>query len=654
MNALHRKQELLDAVKRADLLLLESLLRDSGDVNSIYPNGKTLLIVAVESQQKEIAEFLVRAGANLNQRDFYDRTPLMYAADQEDISIAQLLLEAGADVSAKNKQGRTALMYAAYKDSLGMTEALLNAGADMHARDHNDRSALNYSVYKKGRKCHDHFVTRGAEVREPESKTRRAGFMDRIRNSISVDEFTELKTSPTWTCSHIFSYFILFLFLFGAQFVWGPLVWLFILVAAWRLLITFPSVLKLYPLGWEILPMRSRKLLVADSVDLRPARDIAARDDVEFVSLLMDLGSRELSSLHLAHPEKQSLQVKVSIFYSRILSTLLALSIFVLVVILFAPGLLPDRNINTIVTSLALPLWIWVVFRLEYILRRRRLRLVQKDRDRIAGEISNLLNADDYKKKDLPLDFGLYLRAFMTTDKLHIKGFDLETMLAYSIAPTLPLLALGKPGEHLGSGRIQTTDEHWREEILQLMDAARLILIIPSHRGGTLWEISTLRERSYFEKTIFIMPPELEFHGGKYSSDWQKTITAAQEVGVEFPHHIPAGAFFRLSGNGEFEDYAPFVPEEFLLEFDPMGAGGGQSPDYNDSNTDGDNADSPDSPDGMDGGDSDGGMDSDGGDGGLGPDGVDSGGDSGGSGGDGGGDGGGGNGGGGDGGGGGH
>ncbi len=39
----------------------------------------------------------------------------------------------------------------------------------------------------------------------------------------------------------------------------------------------------------------------------------------------------------------------------------------------------------------------------------------------------------------------------MTTDKLHIKGFDLETLLAYSIAPTLPLLALGRPGEHLGA-----------------------------------------------------------------------------------------------------------------------------------------------------------------------------------------------------------
>jgi hypothetical protein len=181
-----------------------------------------------------------------------------------------------------------------------------------------------------------------------------------------------------------------------------------------------------------------------------------------------------------------------------------------------------------------------------------------------------MLNADDYTDKELPAEFGLYLRAFMTTDKLHLKGFDLETVLAYSIAPTLPLVALGKPGEHLGAGRIQTTDEHWQEEILRLMQGARLILIIPSHRAGTLWEIATLQNGGFLDKTIFIMPPELDFHGGTFSDDWHKTVLAAKDAGVKFPGHIRAGAFFRLNANGGFADYSPFVSEEFLKEFEPM------------------------------------------------------------------------------------
>ncbi len=141
MDALQRKYELLDAVQIGNLSHLKAFLEDDGNVNAIYPNGKTLLIVAVERQKKEIVTFLVRAGADLNQRDFRDRTPLMYAADKENVSIAQHLLDAGADVNAKNKQGLTALMYAAYKNAPKMAEVLLYAGADINARDLKDRSA---------------------------------------------------------------------------------------------------------------------------------------------------------------------------------------------------------------------------------------------------------------------------------------------------------------------------------------------------------------------------------------------------------------------------------------------------------------------------------------------------------------------------------
>ncbi|MCI0552814.1 MAG: ankyrin repeat domain-containing protein [Anaerolineae bacterium] len=644
MNVLQRKQELLDAVKKADLPLLDSLLREGGDVNAIYPNGKTLLIAAVEAQKREIVEYLVQAGANLNQRDFYDRTPLMYAADQEDISIARILIDAGADVNAKNKQGRTALMYAAYKDSLEMTEVLLNVGADMNARDRKDRSALNYSAYKKSRKCHDLLVARGAETREPGLQEASSGFAAMLRNTLTMDEFTELKKSPVWTCGSVVASYLLILLMSGLQFACGPFTWILILGAAWSLLISFPSILKIYTLGREVLQMRSGKSIAAVPANMPPEREIKTPGDTEFVSYLMELGSRELASIHLTHPDDQSPRVKLSLFYSRVISVFLAFSIFIMVLAFFWPGvsrmnadfLLSNSALlgRYILIGLALPLWIWIACITEYRLRVRRLHLIQKDRDRIAGEIAKLLNAEEFRDKQLPSDFGLYLRAFMTTDKLHIKGFDLETMLAYSIAPTLPLLALGKPGEHLGSGRIQTTDEHWQEEILRLMDAARLILIIPSHRSGTLWEISTLRERGYFDRTIFIMPPELGFHGGKYSEDWQKTVSAAREVGVEFPVHISVGAFFRLNESGEFEDFAPFVSEEFLQEFEPQGGSGNQGSDYDSTNPDGDGE--ADSSDGIDGVDVDGGAD--GGDGGLAADGIDGGyGGNGGSGGDGGG-----------------
>jgi len=563
MDVLARKQELLNAVNKGDLTRLKNLLGNDANVNTIFPNGKTLLMMAIESEDGKIVEFLLQKGVDVDQRDFYDHTPLMYAADQGFASIARSLIDAGADLNIRNKQGKTALMYAAYKGNVNVARVLLDAGAEINTKDNNDRTALDYSLYKKNNTCRNLFEELGAEGKRSHNS------WERIRKfltlDIAVDEFAELKNSPKWNLSFMIqSYILLGIFLCFL----APILFIFlsnlisyievlsILLSVWISIKIFPSTWKIFPLGLEISKMTSGKKNL--NKPTRGVPTIHSGSDMEFVSTLMDLGAKELSSIHLTHSHEQNIQTKKSLFYSRLISVSFAISLFV-----------------SFITLLLFPLWIFIVFKQEYLQRLHRLKLIQRDRDQIAGQISKLLNADDYNRNSLPAEFGLYLRAFMTTDKLHIKGFDLETMLAYSIAPSLPLVALGQPGEHLGSGRIQTTDEHWQEEILRLMDAARLILIIPSHRAGTLWEIATLREQGYFKKTIFIMPPELEFHGGKYSEDWQKTVAAAQSVGVEFPYHIQTGAFFRLNESGEFVDYAPFVPDSFIQEYDPTGPDSG-------------------------------------------------------------------------------
>jgi len=575
MTTLQRKQELLDVVQTGNIELLESLLKEGGGVNSIYPNGQTLLIAAIERQNRPMVEFLIQAGADLNKRDFYDRTPLMYAVDRKEdskeaVAIVQCLLDSGAEADAKNKQGRTALMYAAYRGAAHMTDILLSAGAAVDLRDPKGESAWDFSNYKwEAAACRQILEVWGAETSSPQTTKARTGILqairEAIRDTIAMDEFTEFTGMTAWnlpsTCLIYVFLFVIWLAVRNPVFIRQLFFW-----AAWIGLILAPSTWKILPLGWEFIQRRSGNPVPPNSSRRKPAReDIQARNDLEFVSRLMELGSPELSTINLTHPNSQSPEVKRAIFTSRILSILLAGSPFIF------PFFLPERYVG--ILWFILPLWAWQKSRLEYRQRARRLRLVQQDRDRSAGEISQFLNAEAYVNKDLPSEFGLYLRAFMTTDKLHLNGIDLETILAYSIAPTLPLLALGKPGEHIGAGRIQTTNEHWQEEILRLMDAARLILIIPSHRTGTLWEIDTLCKLGYFKKTIFIMPPELTFHDGKYSKDWEKTVTAAQEVSVEFPSHIAEGVFFRLGENGDFEDFAPLVSKELLKEQVAMGGG---------------------------------------------------------------------------------
>ncbi len=94
-----------------------SLLLDHG-ANTETPDieGKTLLMEAVERQNKDILEMLLAHKANLNAQNPQGDGPLHFAIrsvyqDRYDAvpAIAELLLSAGADVNLQNKEGRTPL-----------------------------------------------------------------------------------------------------------------------------------------------------------------------------------------------------------------------------------------------------------------------------------------------------------------------------------------------------------------------------------------------------------------------------------------------------------------------------------------------------------------------------------------------------------------
>ena len=89
-------------------------------------------------------------------------------------------------------------------------------------------------------------------------------------------------------------------------------------------------------------------------------------------------------------------------------------------------------------------------------------------------------------------------------------------------------IALGRPGEHYGAGRIQSTEEKWREVAAKAIKKSEGILIIASHEAGIIWELSYIIKNGYLNKCIFLIPPrriELD--------DWKKTVVFCQEIGLD-------------------------------------------------------------------------------------------------------------------------
>jgi ankyrin repeat protein len=130
--------DLVDAARRGEVEVVQTLLAKGADVNAAEGDGLTALHAAAEQGHVEVAELLISAGAELEASTRIGQyTALHLAARRGHGSVVQVLVGAGADVYATtSNSGVTALHLAAA--AVGGEEAvaaLLDHGADSDARE---------------------------------------------------------------------------------------------------------------------------------------------------------------------------------------------------------------------------------------------------------------------------------------------------------------------------------------------------------------------------------------------------------------------------------------------------------------------------------------------------------------------------------------
>ena len=176
----------------------------------------------------------------------------------------------------------------------------------------------------------------------------------------------------------------------------------------------------------------------------------------------------------------------------------------------------------------------------------------QRERDLEAQSIHD----DLMLGKTGDLDFVLYLRPFtstndvIVTDSISGSTYELESQLQAAVEPFSKLIGLGQSMEKVGIGRIEVTDDMWQTSALSLMDSAHLILMIPSTDPGTLWELKTIFEKNWLQKTIFIneragwgrvLTMSSPFH---QSDDWAELKTLFASNGYSLPDFNCNGSMF--------------------------------------------------------------------------------------------------------------
>lgn len=189
----------------------------------------------------------------------------------------------------------------------------------------------------------------------------------------------------------------------------------------------------------------------------------------------------------------------------------------------------------------------------------------QRARDAYAQSV-----ADALFEGGEPRPFTLYLRPFASTDLFDARAFaalplgvgaeaggmfvaprerfEMEGSLARAIDDVAPLVTLGLPLEHIGAGRIPVAEGRWRALVGKLIERADMILLLPSSRDGTLWEVEQILESRAVGKTVVVDPPKSLATGVGYDheAEWEhlRAVFAERGFALQPNHHDGALVFF--------------------------------------------------------------------------------------------------------------
>jgi hypothetical protein len=186
---------------------------------------------------------------------------------------------------------------------------------------------------------------------------------------------------------------------------------------------------------------------------------------------------------------------------------------------------------------------------------RKLPKLRQKRRDNYALSIFNALERGTVQ------EFAVFLRPFYLTGQIAqtVEGFGSDSTTTYgfevemigALAELMPALALGRPGEAIGVGRIQTDDSSWKTAAAELMSRASLILCVPSAHHGTAWELEQIVQNGYLAKTLFFMPISISSFSSlqQQREDWNLVVEFMGRFGVSFPRYREVSPINRSEAN---------------------------------------------------------------------------------------------------------
>ncbi|MCA8900900.1 MAG: ankyrin repeat domain-containing protein [Hyphomonas sp.] len=566
LNEMSRAGRLDEFVDRS---ALEDILTRAEDVDELDYFGDSPLSLAAHGGDKWVVQKLLDCGANPTRQDGRGRTPLMNALMTRHWEVAEMLLQAGGVPSARDSLGRDHLAYYELARKSGMV------GIPKSIRKAFKEQALT------GPFGHASFGTSPA-----------------ITATIIVNQFIETKFKKKKGLSRFLSAVLpgagLLFSAFGFVRMIAERIWLFLAVVS-SIMIAFVAAKDPYgsiqgALGQGALMGFCAFLLLsvlieswredsyssASEVHLygfaakRELTDSESKSLAEQVSETLRFGYRNIQNgIERENPEwkrtrgfvgRSQFSLRFTWLFQYIIQIAFLFFLYLIagLMVTYDPyldeyiGWLAFATIMLFALHIAVQGWRRSTV---YGLRDRLVHYIAKSRSDFAREWSERDGETD--SSNLPGTI-VYLRPFDIDPQDAVAGQSLETMMVDALRSYAPVLALGSEEQGLGAGRIRSTDSDWRDEVRQLLEQARAVIMIPHHSKGVRWEMQELRSTGLLSRTILVMPPSWSFTPQYSQESWDQTRTALHQDGFELPPYVSAGAVFQLGDDGRMSHHAPF------------------------------------------------------------------------------------------------
>jgi len=131
-----------------------------------------------------------------------------------------------------------------------------------------------------------------------------------------------------------------------------------------------------------------------------------------------------------------------------------------------------------------------------------------------------------------------------------------ESIIMRRLETIMRVISLGKRADGPGADRIVVPDSSWRERFILLALFSDVIVLYPSPRGGSLWELQWLKRHQLLQKCVFVVPDNFEKYAG--TGDLVQLQNIFERLSLALASSPPyGGAVFVLNEDGSLrQQYA--------------------------------------------------------------------------------------------------